>query len=335
MQLLRLTFKTLFGGRIKYITYISIVFFISSLIVALITVCLVSSEINKAFWNVISNILLGIGTSILAAALISTFELINVNRVINLIKFFSIDVTKKTVIVLPHFYNQLLQEKERGNYGLKTDTLNEITFVSYADFTTVKYLIALFQEHNLGLPEIMTDDEALEILSNEEKLKKYNTFLSLGLYSNKFSNQLNSEKIQNRYFNFEAKNVQNYGDRKIEYLEPVGVEKENWLTLTPNNQDCSDLSLISKINYEVNAKQKLNILILGGLNATGTKLLGEYIYNQWDKILCKGIGRNKFYELRPIINEKNFCMIFKINGQKNVSYDENATIKLDSSFCRI
>lgn len=334
MQLLKLTLKTLFGGRIKYVTYISIIFFILSLIIALLTNWLVYLGLKKIFWNVISNILLGIGTSILAAALISTFELINVNRVMSLIKLFSIDTTKKTVIVIPHFYNQNLYEKERGNYGDKIHNLDEITFISSADFEAVKFLIALFQKHNLGLPEIINDDDALEILHNKEKMKKYNTFLSLGLYSNKFSDFLNSENIQTRYFNFEAKDVQNPGDRKLEFLEPIGADKENWISLTPNNQHCCDLSLISKINYEINEKQKLNVLIMGGLNATGTKLLGEYIYHQWENLLSREAGRNKNYELKPIIDEKNFCMIFKINGKRNVSYDENATIRFDSSFCR-
>lgn len=276
MQVLYLTLKTLFSGRIKYITWVAICAFLLAGVSGLWPVQSQQEWVRNAF-QIISNLLLGIGTSTLAAALISTFDLINVTKVGNLIKLFSIDTTKKTAIVIPRFDKKYFDEKEEGNYDAADKTPNEVSFLSFADFSTAKFLVALLQEHHLGVPDIITDSEAMDILSNKEKIKRYKSLICVGLYSNQLSNHINSLKLPNRYFEFSGRSIihPGPGERQLKILQPVKSNEEKWYTHTPNSRNCCDLAMISKIHYKLEGEQSLSISIVGGLNATGTILLGN------------------------------------------------------------
>jgi hypothetical protein len=329
MIVLKLVMRTLFSGKIGRVTIVAIASFALSFLIGLVSYTTTLTKISSASLSIISNIFLGIGTSILAASLITVFEKIQIISVDKLMKLFSVRTSRKTIIVIPQFDKNYFDVKESGDSNFTKKTPNEISFISYADFSTAKYLVSLFQQHQLGIPEIMTDGEMLNLLKDNTQLKRYQTVISLGLYSNLFSEFINQQELKHKYFRFDARLVEQPGERKLYFKEIIKENVDQWDVLTPNNQSCSDLCIYTKLMYEVTKKSTLNITILGGLNATGTSLIGGFIYNNWKTLISQEKARSCDYQVRNIIEQENFCLIYKINGKLNVRYDEEATLAHD------
>ncbi len=76
--------------------------------------------------------------------------------------------------------------------------------------------------------------------------------------------------------------------------------------------------------------QTYSVIICGGLNATGTNIIGPFVYEKWDD----KISGQKFDNNAKVIDSDNFYIIYKANGQKDVRLDSNATIDSRPIFIR-
>lgn len=303
MLSISLFIKALFSRKIIVITVCSLTTFGFSIYLSII-----------GKYAILSNILSNIGISFLAAALIAAFESIKGDKAARLIRLFAIDTSGKTVIVIPQFdKGQILLDP---NDNTKTVDLNEIPSVSKADCLTANYFVALLLSYNLEFPEIITDTEALDILADEKRIGDYKNFICVGLNSNKFSKQISKSDPVKKIIKF---------DNEIT-LPPSGkilsvCENNGWHDYTPERLDATDLALFLRAKCKTNTSN-YNIIICGGLNATGTSHLGPFIYKKWggEMSLLRIDG------LR-IHRHKNFIMIYKINGLPNVRLDKNARIE--------
>ncbi len=177
-----LFFKALFSGRILLLTIFSFLTFGASLLLVFIHQ-----------HETLSKILSDIGIAFLTAAIVTSFDAIKGDEVLRLLKLFSISPTKKTAIVIAQFDQGYVVPNP--NEPLKQISLNEIPSTSKVDSFTANYFVALFQSHGIDLPEVITDAEAIAIVSDEKRIKKYGCFVSVGLSSNKFSKKVAEKQV--------------------------------------------------------------------------------------------------------------------------------------------
>lgn len=291
-----LFFKTLFSGGIAIITWIAIITF---------TTAYTIFDKNSTGEDILSNI----GISFLATSLVAGVQAIKGTRALSLLELFSINPLKKTAIVIPEFNKGKIVLDSGANKEIE---LKEIPSMSKTDLLSANYLVALLQKHNIDLPEILTDQQALEIIADVVKLKEYKTFISIGLNSNQFSKKIAQMKLKD-IVDFDNSTFPSPNEKMIlfksgEKLQPYKL-----------NHIC-DLILLSKVLCD-NSGNEYSVTICGGLNATGTKLIGEHIYNNWyEDIYSLKLGKT------PVRKCQNYALLYEVNGQSGTRLDPNATL---------
>lgn len=356
-----LFFKKLFTSKSKYFTIGAIVIFMLSFVVAFIPYYNVALEISperQVFIGVCVDILVGIGTSLLATSLISTIQILDFSELRTFKRLFSLNHHRKVAIVIPNFDkirlykkitdrlpDEILNDIDKLSLERKIDEheglfIDEASYVGFADFEAISYIVALFQKFHYKLPEVITDDLAVAILNDPQKYsKQYGTILSIGTYSNKLSwHIIKKEKIG-------VHNLPSYFDLKEDQLDPkhrVVVLKEVVEANKIEDRDyspgetCSDLAIFSKVSFG-DAEKRVGVIILGGLNATGTTALGKFIFEKWSTDICqtrsKHISDNEY---RDVLDQDNFAIIYEVIGEgRNIHYDTTGRINTKPKGVRI
>lgn len=313
MQTLFLFSKAFFFGKVKILSAITIITLVTSIYL---------SSIGK--FSGLADILLTIGISFLAASLVAAFEAIKGIKASRLIRLLSIDISKKIVIVIPEFDKGEIVLDSSGTS--KRISLSEIPSVSKTDFLTANYFVGLLQSHNIALPAIITDEEAINIIGDKTKTKEYKSFISIGLNSNKFSRKIAEKNLHNNIIIFDNPDLPNPGDKVIQVYE----SDNKFHNYTPNGLSSSDIALLLKVSCQhVSGMEDYSVVVCGGLNATGTYHLGELVYEKWNDIISRlKITRS------GILKCKNYVLLFKVNGQSNTRLDRSARIEPHPFFAR-
>ena len=298
--------RALFSGKISILTIIAILTFG-------ISIYLLWTHQHLTISSILSNI----GISFLAASLVTAVEATKGNKALYLIKLFSINSFKKIAIVVPQFTKGEIILDATTNPPKKV-LLSEIPSMSKTDLLTANSFVALFQKHNIDLPEIITDEQAISIIADEKSIKLYKTFISIGLNSNQFSMAIAEKYLNRNIVNFDNSSFPYPGEKMIKFndggstLADYNLKDLKWC----------DIILLLKVACKNNSlNEKYNVTICGGLNATGTKILGSYIYSDWYNEICS-LKINK----KPLLDCKNYAILYKVNGKLNTRLDTDAVI---------
>lgn len=303
MLTVKLFLKALFTGKIKIITFFTIITFCIGTVLSACNTC-----------AMLSKILTDVGVSFLAAILVTAFEAIKGERAALLINLFCIRVDKKIAIVIPEFATGhiLLDESQPE----KKIPLSEIPSLSKTDSMAAFQFQALLNNHNIGNPEILTDREALAILHDDAQLAAYSTFFSVGLSSNKFSSYVVTTPSLADKIKLDNNSTIEPGNKIIQVKENDGQLH----SYKPAAIKASDFACFLKAEITSATKPTYHVVICGGLNATGTKKLATYISQNWEEM------RTIKIENTPIHKLKNCLLLFKINGKENVRLDNDALL---------
>lgn len=194
------------------------------------------------------------------------------------------------------------------------DTLKERKehdYLAYlSDIDCYSDLRELFSTQGISI-DLQYDD----IILNQLKSSTYEaskTYIVIGLFENQITQFINEIENENvflgikRFFKIYRSNfIENEGylteDIKIAQTAIDGspIDEDQWSLY--EKTDNVEYGLITKIRHN-----NQNIIIIGGLTSFGTRKIGEYIKNEWEKII----------ELKDKnglqVNNNSFAILFKI-----------------------
>jgi hypothetical protein len=297
--------KSLFKGKIRIITYLTILTFVIGIVFSF----------SETTLTTYAKYLYDFGIACLTTILVTAFEAIKGGDAPLLINLFAIQPDKKIAIVIPSFAEGVVIPNES-----KPDTrisLAEIPSLSRTDSFAAFQLQALLINHNFDSPEILTDEEAVRIYEDDKALEQYGTFISIGLSSNKFSSRVAATPVIANMIKLDINQDTTSSQKSIQIKGNDGQMHSH----RPDNNKLSDIACFIKAKVNHSTKPTFRIIICGGLNATGTSKLAVYVSRNWKKL------RKITIKEIPIKKLDNCALLFKIYGKQDVRLDPDATLE--------
>lgn len=315
----------------------------------------------------------GISSSAVAAALFELFHKINEelgkeNNQRQLRQFFSCpdadpDLIPETVaIVLPaRSLRDLIVDGSSGQAG---DDQSEDPWIVAAqkdlsnlkspaamgvDLIAALALTSAFSKSGLPIPEVIFDNQIIDNMNpneDSEEFKKFKTFISIGLFSNRLTCWLNREEMlsedrRQRYFKLVKRNLECYDNQPLEravefeikqgefcrdeglpwYLSPQSIIYTVPMDLINNCPvNGVDYGIFSKIK---SSKPNKTFIVLGATGESGTENFGKYVSQKWEAILEKVLEKANPGDKDKYLNIKDysFSQIYKIDSNKNNKID--------------
>ena len=202
----------------------------------------------------------------------------------------------KVAIVIPYFdrdyFVRYLTDKKYAitePEGLSQDEKDLVAkkkFASWSDLIAARIISGLFQKVIKKMPDIITDQKALELI--KEKSDRYSNYILIGLHSNKVVKEIiftrdaqgeltHKEKIE-RQIRFAPGTRGNEASRDM----LVRISGANHLTSQEMTKTDLDITVFSVFDWSIDGL-KLNFSVIGGLNATGTEVMAKMIFEQWER----------------------------------------------------
>jgi hypothetical protein len=205
----------------------------------------------------------------------------------------------------PSISNNALKSKAIENLS-RSDTKAAIK----NDIVTSASLLALFASLKLPTPQISWDEEVINFNDNQRK-----TYILIGLSNSQIDElvKINSS-IQGQYFSVDT-SKENNGFNSFSIK--CGRFFDNLNTLRPATDWISYPNSSKNVDYAVFAKFKFNnktLIVCGGTTEIGTRNIGLYISNHWERIYSK-LEDEKGSELTP---EDSFAVVVEVPANEQL-----------------
>ena len=266
------------------------------------------------------------------------------NTVLILSKF-PLSINKEGILGYEKDLYRMVHHEKYGIDKITKDVVNmehdeELKYystISYQDLIASTNIKSIFESMGMPRPFIHTDKEILKRLLRRPAYKyiypkhtlPYKTFICIGLFSNEITMWMNekfSPESNGRLFDFffEDNLPPSQGQIKIACHkgERIEYDEEKWhLSFKEETRKSivKTYGLVARLFH-----QDYCFIIIGGLTANATKLMGSYVRENWNKFL---LFEDSVTKTR--INFRNpFALVFTIQDGKVLEEQSNMEIRI-------